>query len=37
MGYLLRKRESDPFKGLLPRLLFEASWGGQKKAPSFEP
>jgi hypothetical protein len=37
MGYLLRKRETDPYKDLLPRLLYEATWGGQRKAPSFEP
>lgn len=37
MGCLLRKREADPYKELLPRLAYEASWGGQRQAPSFEP
>lgn len=37
MGYLLRKREQDPYKDLLPRLLYEATWGGKRRAPSFEP
>lgn len=37
MGYLLRKRETDPYKNLLPRLAYEASWGFNRKAPSFEP
>lgn len=35
MGYLLRKRESDPYRELLPRLLFEAASG--KQAPAFKP
>lgn len=37
MGYLLRKRETDPYKNLLPRLAYEATWGFNKKAPSFDP
>ena len=37
MGYLLRKRETDPYKNLLPRLAYEASWGFKRKAPAFEP
>jgi hypothetical protein len=37
LGYLLRRRESDPYRELLPRLLYEASWGGKRQAPSFEP
>jgi hypothetical protein len=37
LGYLLRRRESDPYRDLLPRLAYEASWGGQRQAPSFEP
>jgi hypothetical protein len=32
--YLLRQRESDPYREFLPRLLYEASWGG-KTAPTF--
>lgn len=37
MGYLLRKRESDPYKNLLPRLAYEATWNFKRQAPSFEP
>ncbi|KAI8467306.1 MAG: alpha/beta-hydrolase [Monoraphidium minutum] len=37
MGYLLRKREADPYRELLPRLAYEASWGGGRQAPSFKP
>ncbi|GLC37786.1 hypothetical protein PLESTM_000648100 [Pleodorina starrii] len=37
LGYLLRKREQDPFKELGPRLLYEASWGGRRQAPTFKP
>ncbi|KAF6251663.1 alpha/beta-hydrolase [Scenedesmus sp. NREL 46B-D3] len=37
LGYLLRMREADPYRQLLPRLVYEASWGGKRQAPSFEP
>lgn len=37
IGYLLRKRETDPYRDLLPRVAYEASWGWQRRAPSFEP
>jgi hypothetical protein len=37
MGYLLRKREQDPYKDFLPRMAYEMSWGQQRQAPSFEP
>lgn len=37
MGYLLRKRERDPYKNLLPRLAYEATWNFKRQAPSFEP
>jgi hypothetical protein len=37
LGYLLRMREADPYKELLPRLVYEATWGGKRQAPSFEP
>ncbi|KAG2453582.1 hypothetical protein HYH02_001800 [Chlamydomonas schloesseri] len=37
LGYLLRKRESDPYKDLPARLLYEASWGGRRQAPTFNP
>lgn len=37
LGYLLRMREQDPYKDLLPRLFYEATWGFKRQAPSFEP
>ena len=37
LGYLLRMREQDPYKDLLPRMLYEATWGGGRRAPSFDP
>jgi len=36
-GYLLRKRMQDPYRELLPRLVYEASWGGKQQAPTFKP
>eukprot|EP01024_Parvocaulis_polyphysoides_P021629 TRINITY_DN2024_c1_g1_i3.p1 TRINITY_DN2024_c1_g1~~TRINITY_DN2024_c1_g1_i3.p1 ORF type:complete len:382 (+),score=52.04 TRINITY_DN2024_c1_g1_i3:147-1148(+) len=37
LQYLLEKRESDPYKDFVPRLLFEASWNFSKQAPTFIP
>ncbi len=36
LSYLLERRRDDPYRELLPRLLYEATWGG-KQAPSFKP
>lgn len=36
IGYLLRKREEDPFRDAGWRLLFESTWGG-RRAPTFRP
>lgn len=36
MGYLLRRRLSDPYGEALPRLLYEATWQG-RQAPTFKP
>ena len=33
--FLKAGRERDPYKDALPRLLYEASWGG-KQAPTFK-
>ena len=33
--FLLEGRERDPYKDLVPRLLYEASWGGKQQAPTF--
>ncbi|CAI5457969.1 unnamed protein product [Closterium sp. Yama58-4] len=35
--YLLRKREEDPYADLGTRLVYEASWGGERQAPTFKP
>ncbi|CAI7863359.1 unnamed protein product, partial [Closterium sp. NIES-53] len=35
--YLLRKREEDPYADLGARLLYEATWGGERQAPTFKP
>ncbi|KAK9819759.1 hypothetical protein WJX72_002051 [[Myrmecia] bisecta] len=35
ISWLLRERERDPYKDLLPRLLYEASWGNARQAPTF--
>ena len=32
--FLLEGRERDPYKDLIPRLVYERSWGG-KQAPTF--
>jgi hypothetical protein len=37
MGYLLRKRHADPYGDFFKRTAYEASWGWEKRAPSFEP
>ena len=37
LDYLLKKREEDPYKDLVPRLIYEASWGDSRQAPTFEP
>ncbi len=37
LSYLVAKREGDPFRDLLPRLAYEARWGGQRQAPTFVP
>eukprot|EP00898_Chlorokybus_atmophyticus_P001268 jgi/Chlat1/2141/Chrsp17S08743 len=35
--YLLRKREEDPYLDTPRRLLYEATWGGKRQAPTFQP
>ncbi|CAI5949771.1 unnamed protein product [Closterium sp. NIES-64] len=37
LQYLLKKREEDPYNDPVPRLLYEATWGGEKQAPTFKP
>eukprot|EP01018_Ginkgo_biloba_P017210 Gb_26812 [translate_table: standard] len=35
--YLQEKRKEDPYRELLPRLFYEATWGFKHQAPTFEP
>eukprot|EP01023_Acetabularia_acetabulum_P044135 TRINITY_DN4423_c0_g2_i4.p1 TRINITY_DN4423_c0_g2~~TRINITY_DN4423_c0_g2_i4.p1 ORF type:complete len:692 (-),score=84.31 TRINITY_DN4423_c0_g2_i4:337-2412(-) len=35
--YLQDKRKTDPYKDIIQRLIFEASWNFQKQAPTFTP
>ncbi|GAX78319.1 hypothetical protein CEUSTIGMA_g5761.t1 [Chlamydomonas eustigma] len=37
LEYLLKKRLSDPYADLGPRLLYEAASGGKAQAPTFKP
>ncbi|CAI5514359.1 unnamed protein product [Closterium sp. Naga37s-1] len=37
LQYLLRKRKEDPYNDPVARLLYEATWGGEKQAPTFKP
>ncbi|XWS30548.1 hypothetical protein CRYUN_Cryun24cG0127700 [Craigia yunnanensis] len=36
LAYLKEKREKDPFRNLLPRLLYQASLGSTSEIPTFE-
>lgn len=35
--YLQQKRKEDPYRQILPRILYEATWGFRRQAPTFEP
>jgi hypothetical protein len=37
LEYLLKRRLSDPYAELGPRLLYEAATGGKVQAPTFKP
>lgn len=37
MTYLQEKRKEDPYRQILPRVLYEATWGFKRQAPTFEP
>lgn len=37
MGYLQEKRKEDPYRQIVPRVLFEATWNFTRQAPTFEP
>ncbi|XP_039113920.1 acyltransferase-like protein At1g54570, chloroplastic isoform X2 [Dioscorea cayenensis subsp. rotundata] len=36
MSYLRRKREEDPYRSIIPRIMYEGSWGFKKQAPTFD-
>ncbi|KAK9838483.1 hypothetical protein WJX81_002279 [Elliptochloris bilobata] len=36
IAYLLEQRKRDPYRDFLPRVAYEASWGG-RQAPTFDP
>ncbi|ERN16884.1 hypothetical protein AMTRI_Chr02g264470 [Amborella trichopoda] len=36
MSFLRKKREEDPYRSLLPRALYQATWGFTKEVPTFE-
>ena len=36
LAYLREKRESDPYRNLLPRLLYQATHGFTSEVPTFE-
>lgn len=37
MSYLQEKRKEDPYRQILPRVLYEATWDFKRQAPTFEP
>lgn len=37
MNYLQEKRKEDPYRQIIPRLLYEAAWNFTRQAPAFEP
>ncbi|KAJ7552394.1 hypothetical protein O6H91_06G054000 [Diphasiastrum complanatum] len=37
LQYLIEKRNFDPYRNMVPRLVYEASWGWTRQAPTFEP
>ncbi|KAF0908349.1 hypothetical protein E2562_024759 [Oryza meyeriana var. granulata] len=37
MSYLKRKREEDPYRSIVQRAVYQASWGVSAEVPTFEP
>ncbi|XP_077218489.1 phytyl ester synthase 1, chloroplastic-like isoform X2 [Tasmannia lanceolata] len=37
LSYLRKKREEDPYRGILQRTLYQATWGSKNEVPTFEP
>jgi hypothetical protein len=36
MAYLKKKREEDPYRSIIQRALFQATWGPSAEIPTFE-
>ncbi|RWR94109.1 acyltransferase-like protein, chloroplastic [Cinnamomum micranthum f. kanehirae] len=37
MSYLRKKREEDPYRSILQRTIYQATWGSDRPVPTFEP
>uniref|UniRef100_A0ACD5UW33 Uncharacterized protein n=1 Tax=Avena sativa TaxID=4498 RepID=A0ACD5UW33_AVESA len=37
IAYLRRKREEDPYRSIVSRTLYQATWGASAQVPTFEP
>lgn len=37
MSYLRKKREEDPYRSILQRTIYQATWGSERQVPTFEP
>ncbi|RWR94688.1 Diacylglycerol acyltransferase [Cinnamomum micranthum f. kanehirae] len=37
ISYLRKKREEDPYRGILQRAIYQATWGSNYPVPTFEP
>lgn len=37
MRFLQEKRNEDPYRSILPRIAYQASWGWSRQAPTFKP
>ncbi|XP_038972247.1 acyltransferase-like protein At1g54570, chloroplastic [Phoenix dactylifera] len=37
ISYLLKKREEDIYRGIIPRTLYQVTWGSDHQVPTFEP
>jgi len=36
-SYLKKKREEDPYRGIVQRTIYQTSWGSSSEVPSFDP
>jgi len=37
LSYLKRKREEDPYRGIVQRTIYQTSWGSSSEIPTFDP